>query len=236
MRAVLVDLLSPHWTVTTASGGAEALKVLEDLQPVAVLSDLIMPDIDGLALCDRIRSNRRLAHLPVMLLSANGTGEVQASALWTVDEFMGKPFHEAELIVRLKKLIARSAGIALGAPPTSPLPSSGSTTSPAQLRALRRRIDEAIHRSLGDALYTVDDLARDLAVSPRQLRRRLLELGPLGPKAYIREVRLKAAHEMLEVGAFGSVAEVAAAVGMAPAYFSRTYRAWAGAPPSQALG
>lgn len=235
MRTVLSDVLSPHWEVRTAVGGADALRFLQETLPVAVLSDLIMPDIDGLMLCDRIRSDPRLAHLPVMLLSANDAGHVQASALATVDEFLGKPFHEAELIVRLRKLIERSSAFQQG---TGTAPAAAPPPPPAQAhkRAFQQRAAEAIHRALADPLYTVDDLARDLAISPRQLRRRLLDVGPLGPKAYIREVRLQAALEALELGTFGSVAEVAAMVGMTPAYFSRAYRAWAGAPPSHGRG
>jgi AraC-like DNA-binding protein len=192
-----------------------------------------MPDIDGLMLCSLIRSDPRLAHLPVMVLSANDAGEVRAEALATVDEFLGKPFHTAELIIRLKNLITRGQVRASGGPapaPAAPAPPAGQ----AHQRAFQQRVDATILKSITDPLYTVDDLARELAMSDRQLRRRLLEFGPLGPNAYIREVRLQAAREALELGTFGSIAEVAASVGMTPAYFSRAYRAWMGSPPSQA--
>lgn len=237
MRHVLSDILSAHWLVETAEGGAEALRMLNDRLPVAVLSDLVMPDIDGLKLCDLIRSDPRLAHLPVMVLSANDAGEVKAAALATVDEFMGKPFHTAELIVRLKNLISRGQAHAPGGPKLAPPAPAPSAPAPhpakAHQKAFQQRVDATILKSVADPLYTVDDLARQLAISPRQLRRRLLEFGSLGPNAYIREVRLQAAREALELGTFGSVAEVAASVGMTPAYFSRAYRAWMGSPPSK---
>ncbi len=242
MRAVVFDILSEFWDVTTARDGAEALRILEEFMPVAVVSDLIMPGIDGLMLCERIRADARLAHLPVMLLSANDAGDLRASALATVDEFLVKPVHHAELVVRLRKLAARNP-LHPPKPLVQPPPSAGSSASrtsippvsggPVHHRAFQQRVEAAIHAALADALYTVDDLARDLGVSPRQLRRRLLDLGPLGPKAYIRQVRLEAARQALEVGTFRSVAEVAASVGMTPAYFSRAYRAWTGSAPSR---
>lgn len=245
MLHVLSDILSAHFVVHTATGGKEALQMLDRLSPDAVLSDLIMPDIDGLMLCDRIRRHPERGHLPVMLLSANDVGEVRASALATVDEFLGKPFHTAELIVRLQKLIARRQGPVPAAPraapaaPVTPPPEPAPAPPSAGSRhkeAFRQRVEATIRTSLGDPLFTVDDLARQLAVSPRQLRRKLLEIGPLGPKAFVREVRLEAAREALELGTFGTVAEVAAMVAMTPAYFSRAYRAWMGSPPSSRLG
>ena len=234
MRQLLKDVLSADWLVEVADSGGEALRMLGGSLPVAVLSDLVMPDIDGLMLCNLIRSDPRLAHLPVMVLSANDAGEVKAAALATVDEFMGKPFHAAELIVRLKKLISRGQLRSSGGGTPAPTPLAGSEApEQAHLRAFQQRTDAAIMKSVADPLFTVDDLARHLAVSPRQLRRRMLPFASQGPNAYIRDVRLRAAREALELGTFGTVAEVAASVGMTPAYFSRAYRAWMGFPPSK---
>ncbi len=214
MRLYLRLLLDPHYAVSEAANGAEALEALARESPDIVLSDVMMPRMDGLELCRRLRADARLAALPVVLLSAKGLADQRAEGLKAgADDYVAKPFSIAELLQRLRARLPR----ANSTPKASAEGAGEARTWPARLEAC---VDE--HLSSVD--FGVEALARRMGYSSRQLGRRVLELLGTTPEAYILDRRLRRARDLIAERRFETQAEVAHAVGLSPGYFSRRYR------------
>jgi signal transduction histidine kinase len=108
MRAYIRRLLSPYWTVTTAGDGAQALQRLSEDPPDLVLTDMMMPNIDGAGLLERIRGNEATRSLPVIVLSAQAGEEARVAGLQQgADDYLVKPFVAAELVARIEVQLMR---------------------------------------------------------------------------------------------------------------------------------
>ncbi len=225
MRAFLVEQLSEYFDVASACDGAEGLQAARDQRPGVIVSDVMMPGVDGLEMCRRLRADADLASIPVLLLSAKAEADDRADGLEVADDYMAKPFRMREVVARVHALLRRAEP----SPDTSPPPVAVVDDEDAQ------RLREAVLRGMGDDGFDIASLAKQLGISSRQLRRDVRRLTGDSPSAYVRRVRIEQAHQMLVTGAYSTVAEVAAAVGFTPNYFSRLYANWFGRPPTEDL-
>ena len=153
-----------------------------------------------------------------------GTADVPPS-VEVADDYMPKPFSLGELLMRAGRLIQRD------------LPDARvdlQTFSEADRGWLDRAV-ALLDLHLSASGYGVENLAKDMAVSRRHLLREIRRLTDQGAAEWMRTYRLQRAAQILERGTYATVSEVAAEVGMSPAYFSRAYTAWTGVPPSQVL-
>jgi len=232
MRAYLRRHLERHYRVTEAGGGQEAMKAIASRVPDLIVSDLMMPGMDGLELCRRVKEDPELDFVPVVLLTAKASVSSRLEGLKTgADDYLAKPVDPQELLVRAENLLqARrrlmrrlaEGGTALPAP----APESGSEDS-----ALVRAVLEVVDRRLGDETLDVDALAREVGQSRRTLYRKLEEEG-LTPSGLILGHRLDRAAALLASGE-GNVSEVAYAVGFrSVSHFSRRFRERHGTSPS----
>ncbi|MGY1632725.1 ATP-binding protein [Geodermatophilus sp. SYSU D01186] len=120
MRAYLTRLLSPHWTVRTATNGEEALESVAAARPDVVLTDVMMPGLDGFGLLRALRADPATRSVPVVVLTARAGQEAAVEGFDAgVDDYLAKPFESAELVARLRAVLARAAG-ARAAVPTPP--------------------------------------------------------------------------------------------------------------------
>jgi DNA-binding response OmpR family regulator len=244
MRAYLRDLLVPHYHVEEAADGEAGLAAArrlaaEDRAPDLVISDLMMPGLDGYALCHALKEDEALGHVPVVLLTARADEESKLEGLSEgADDYLAKPFSAEELLARCENLIevrrrlrARFSGEVVVRPSDRVVESSEVVVEREEadwVEAARAVCEEHI----ADANFGVDWLADELDVSTRTLRRRLKAASGLTPGAFLRTLRLERAAELLEAGADG-VAEVGAAVGYTNAdWFSQAFRQGFGVPPS----
>jgi signal transduction histidine kinase/DNA-binding response OmpR family regulator len=241
MRAFLVQSLSTSFRIRAARNGLEALAMMATERPDVVLSDVMMPELDGVSLCTRMKAAPDLAAIPVLLLSAKTSGADRERGLEVADDYMTKPFRVAELRLRLHRLVgrAREADAPPGTPEAPRTPEAPETPEaparPAAEVRFMEKLEALVAARMADCDFRAKDLATELGMGPRQLHRRVGDVWGLSPSALLRERRLLAAREMLRRGEFETVAEIAGAVGMAPSYFSRAYRQWAGRPPSADL-
>ena len=237
MRAYLRVLLAPHYHVEMADDGQAGLDAAcrlaaEDRTPDLIISDVMMPGLDGFALCHALRENKTLSHVPVVLLTARTDEESKLEGLGEgADDYLAKPFSADELLARCENLIevrrrlrARFSGEVV-VRPTEVVVEHEEVDWLEEVKAVCE-----VH--IADAGFGVDWLADTLDVSTRTLQRRLKEASGLTPGAFLRTMRLERAAQLLEQDA-ESVSEVATAVGYTDAEsFSRAFRQGFGMPPS----
>ncbi|MCB9755149.1 MAG: response regulator [Myxococcales bacterium] len=223
MRAWFVDELSEGFRVATAANGEEGLARALSLRPALVLSDVMMPRLDGLGLARALKRSPDAP--PVLLISAKVSAAERQAALDVADGWLPKPFSSTGLRAELRRLTgAELVGSA-----------RGSQEVPEVDRQLLERLAAAVDERLDDESLTVPELARAVARSTRTLHRELRRVAGVTPTRWIREHRLRRAMEILRRGEVQTISEVAAAVGMSRAWFTRTYRAWSGRSPGQDL-
>ena len=232
MRAYLRDRLGGRYRVREARDGVEGLEQARAEPPDLVLADVMMPRMDGYALCRAIRQDAALSHIPVVLLTAKADDVSKREGLEQgADDYLTKPFNAEELALRVENLIElrrrlrrRFSGEVVITPGEIAVPSAAA----AFLEELRTIVEE----DLGDPTFGVKELAERMGMSRRQLRRRLQAAVDLSPSGYIRMARLERAAQLLEREA-GRVSEVAYRVGFgSPEHFSRVFRQVFGVPPS----
>lgn len=233
VRVYLRQHLSAHYHVVEAADGVEGLEKARERSPALVIADVMMPRIDGYALCRALKTDEALEHIPVVLLTAKASVESKVEGLETgADDYVYKPFSMQELLVRVENLIEvrrvlreRFSGEVVIRP--------SEVSVPSEEAAFLERVREAVEAELSNSHFTVEMLANQVGVSTRQLYRRLKALTRLSPGGFIRTMRLQRAADLLEQRA-GPISEVAYAVGFRdPDYFSRLFRQTYGVPPSE---
>ena len=252
MRAFLADQLRERFEVHTVDGGAAALAHVRAHTTQAIVSDVMMPGMDGYTLCRALRDDAKLRRIPVMLVSAKASEDDRIAGLAVADDYMTKPVRPRELVARVARLVMRRQGTP--APVATIVPVAPAVEDvaveptldddiadvrtgeldPSDLRNLER-IDRTITEHMSEEAFGIIELAAALGMSRRTLQREVRRLSGRAPSEHLRVRRMDEAKRLLTAGAFDTVSEVAAAVGLSPAYFSRLYAAWFGNPPSDDL-
>ena len=233
VRDYLESHLRQYYQVIAAVNGVEGLAKAREFVPDLVISDVMMPEMDGYTLCRAIKTDERLSHIPVILLTAKAADADRVEGLQTgADDYIFKPFNAAALLARVENLIELrrllrqrfSREVVLG-------PDAISVTSAESEFLEQVRI--VVEEKLGNSNFGVEWLADEVGLSPRQLQRRLRKSTRLSAAGFIRMMRLQRAAQLLEQKA-GSVSEIAYAVGFNdPNYFSRLFHQTFGVAPSQ---
>jgi signal transduction histidine kinase/DNA-binding response OmpR family regulator len=233
LRAYIREYLEADYAVQEAGNGKEGYDQATEIVPDIVVSDVMMPEMDGMELCRTLKQDVRTSHVPVILLTARAGTDSKMEGLGIgADDYVTKPFDTRELGARVRNLIEQrrqlrkkfSAGVVLK-------PGEVAVTSLDD--ALLKRVMETVEKRMGDEDFGVVELAREVSLSPRHLYRKLLSLTNLPPNDFIQYMRLQRAHSLLEKNA-GPVAEIAFEVGFgSPAYFSSSFHKRFGYPPSE---
>jgi signal transduction histidine kinase/DNA-binding response OmpR family regulator len=223
--------LEPVYRVTEAADGTEGLEAARRVLPDLVISDVMMPKMDGYALCDALKKDPDLDYIPVILLTARATtGEKIDGLELGADDYLTKPFDVNELRVRVANLVASRqrlrehfsrGGASLHAREVP-------VTSGAD--AFLERLREAVEAEMGDEEFSVDRLAEQMGLSRGHLHRRLRDLLDETPTHLIRRIRLERAMQLLA----GRAGSVAYGVGFkSVSHFSQCFREQVGMTPSQ---
>ncbi len=231
LRAYLRAILAPRYRVEDAPDGVAGLAAAIQTVPDLVLSDVMMPEMDGVEMLQALKADVRTSHVPVVLLTARADVESRLAGLGAgADDYVAKPFASAEVEARVANLIAGRRALrerwsrraALDAAPDD---------APSQEVAFLEALRVAAEARLADPAFTVDALADDVAMSPRQLARKIKALTDETPGALLRRLRLARAASLLRAGA--TVAEATDAVGFASrSQFGSAFRAAYGVTPS----
>ncbi len=235
LRAMIRSHLEPHYHVAEAISGEQGLRCIRELQPDLVVSDIIMPGMDGLELCRRIRADEDLASIPIVLLTARGGDESRIEGYDTgADDYLTKPFLGAELRARLANLLRRRRTMRERFSQEFVFELFERPVQSADA-AFVEHVVAVIEEHLGDADFTVAQLADGVGVSQSQLKRKLRAIADQSPVELVRTYRLQRASKLLG-GRAGTVSEVAYEVGFhSVSYFSKVFREYTGKLPSQVL-
>ncbi len=249
IRAYVGRHLRPRYRVVEAADGREALRKAREHPPDLVLSDVMMPGLDGLALLRALKADPETDFIPVVLLTARAAVEDRLEGLHAeADDYITKPFETDELVARVENLIAGRrrlrARLAEEAAPTADPPGARLTEAlPATLHAapvavvsadavFLERVRQAVEEHMGETTFGVEALADAVGMSRVHLFRRLRELCDEPPSALLMRMRLERAAALLAARA-GSVSEVAYGVGFrSVSHFAKAFRARYGATPS----
>lgn len=241
LRQYLADALSDRWHVVLAADGREGLEQAREVQPDLIVSDLMMPHVDGFEMLTALRTNIDTSHIPVLMLTARQDDDTRLKAFTlSADGFLAKPFRIDELKARLAQMIVQRERVqawARGQRTDAPRPGDGDDVeAPVDAISERdRRMLEALERwlaeSYADPQLDISAMAEVVHVTPRTLQRKLKSLLGQSPAHFIRDFRMARARELLR-DTDRTVTEIALAVGYASSqYFSRAFRQVHGRPP-----
>ncbi len=232
-RAYLRERLQASCRVLEAEDGKTGLQIARNRLPDLVISDVVMPGVDGHELCRVLKTDKRTGHIPVILLTARASDESRIEGLATgADDYLVKPFRACELAARVENLIETRRKLRDRYSRKLTLqPSRVEATSCDQ--AFLKKAAALVDAHLGEKQFDVYAFASEMGLSRRQLHRKIKALTGQGPAQLIRDFRLKRAASLLEQRA-GTVAEIAYAVGFQkPRHFSDLFRARFGRNPSE---
>ena len=236
IRAYLRENLGHEYEITEAADGQEALDCAQTTSPDLVLSDVAMPRMDGMELCRRLKSNLLTSHIPVVLLTARSSLIYKIEGLETgADDYITKPFSMQLLTLRIKNLIHIRESLRQKFGKSFDLSPSAVAVSSLDEDFLQRILD-TVEKHIDESEFSIDDLARSLAMSRIQLYRKLKALTGETPNNVIRTIRLKRAGQLLATRQF-NVSEVAYKVGFTDLkYFRERFREQFGVNPGEYNG
>ena len=233
VRDYLESQLKQFYQVFTAENGAKGLEVAAKEMPDLIVSDIMMPEVDGITLCQRIKTNLQTSHIPVVLLTAK-TANSQKIAGFEVgaDDYITKPFSSQLLISRIDNLIRNREKLISRFKNDVNLSPSDVTITPLD-KQLMNKVLALIEEHMSDENYSVEKLCSDAAVSRPQLYRKVKALTDLSINEFIRSIRLKRAANLLEQDD-ASVANVMYEVGFSNrSYFTKTFKEMFGVNPKE---
>ena len=235
LRDYVARCLSTEWRVLTAADGEAGLALVAQEMPDLVVSDLMMPHLDGLELCRRVKSDERTSHIPVVLLTARTSEHNRLEGLELgADDYLIKPFRPAELQARVRNILRQRQLLRQRFAQQVTLQPRDISITPAD-EIFINRVMAVAETHLANPDFDVESFASELAMSRIQLYRKLKALTDQSPTDFVRVLRLRRAAQLL-AGHAGTVADVAYAVGFNNlSYFSKCFRELHGHAPSEHL-
>lgn len=236
MRAYLRRHLEEGYAVVEARHGKEGLEAARTHRPDLVVSDVMMPEMDGYAFCKALKADEDLGAAPIILLTAKAdTPDAIEGLECGAEDYVSKPFDMGELQARIERLLASRRRLRERFSEEVRLAPTGWATDREQVPFLER-VTAAANEHLAEPAFSVDDLAAEMALSRRQLTRRCKDAAGETPAAFIRRLRLERAARLLAEQDDGTVAEVAYAVGYSTSHFAQAFRKRFGCAPSDYEG
>ncbi|MCB9292031.1 MAG: response regulator [Lewinellaceae bacterium] len=226
----LRECLQGRYQVLEASNGREGIAKAQETIPDLVVSDVMMPEVDGFELCEVLKKDERTSHIPVILLTAKATQEDKLEGLnHGADAYLVKPFQKEELLIRLEKLLELRRKL-------QQKYQSASGDGPGPEDDFLRKVREIVEAHLEEPDFSVEQMSRVVGMSRVQVHRKLKALTGLSASQFIRITRLNRAYELLKDPAL-NISEVAYQVGFKdPSHFSRVFSQQYGVAPSELRG
>lgn len=234
LRNYLVNQLSTEYEVVTANDGKKALKKAKKIGPSLIVSDVMMPEMDGFELCQELKSTQELCHIPIILLTAKNSSIHKLEGLEKgADDYIGKPFSILELKARMRNILQNRKMLHEKYRTTSFLPDAREVAFNSYDERLLAKLQQTLTDNLDQSNLTVEYLGDQVGLSRVHLFRKLKALTGMSPSDFIKDFRMKHARQMLETGKF-RVVDVAESVGFQDVqYFSKVFKKETGKSPSE---
>ncbi|HEX8040706.1 MAG TPA: response regulator, partial [Chryseosolibacter sp.] len=200
ITSLLENLLCDKYVIHKAHSGKKALAILEEERVDLIISDVLMPDMDGLTLCKKIKENIQTSHVPVILLTAKAEIENRIEGLQVgADSYIPKPFHQEHLFIRIEKLIERMELVR----------KKFQNIAETELHQLSpgisdrddhffSKITQCIQDHLSEPEFNADTIADDVGMSKASLYKKVKTITGLTPHGLIKQYRLKKAADLLK--------------------------------------
>lgn len=229
------ELLQAGYRVFQGVNGKEGLSKAQAQIPDLIISDVMMPLMDGYEVAQHIRADERTSHIPLILLTAKASEESKIHGLKIgVDDYLFKPFSSSELKVRVANLILQRQRLRERFKTATVIKPSEVSVVPADQQFLQKVISFIEHQ-MSNPLFGVEDLGAEVGMSVTHLNRKLNALIDQPAGQLVRSMRMQRAIELLEKKA-GNISEVAYDVGYSgPSHFTRSFKKHFGYPPSAYL-
>lgn len=233
IRFYLKDNLKGQYHVEEATNGKEGWEKIKLLNPDLVVSDIMMPLMDGVELARKIKNETLTAHIPVILLTAMGSEEKQLEGLKAgVNDYITKPFTFEILASRIRNLLAQQKLLQKRFQKQIEVNPGEVTITPVDEKFLKQAL-EVVEKNMDNPDFSVEDFSRDMYMNRVTLYRKILSLIGKTPIEFIRSIRLKRAAQLLEKSGM-SVAEIAYEVGFNnPKNFTKAFKEEFKVLPSQ---
>lgn len=224
MRRFIAILLREYYTVVEAENGREGISMAKKMIPDIIVSDIIMPEVDGIRLCRELKHDFNTSHIPVILLTARFEKKDIIRGLEAgADDYIIKPFHAEALLARIKNLIGLRRQLQEKIERRLRLQPEAISVSKFENLFLDK-IQRLIEKDLSDPNFGVDQLAVALDMSRPTLYRKMLALTGHSPNKFIQAYRLKRSVNLLK-SHYGNITEVAYKVGFSSsAYFTKCFK------------
>ena len=236
MLSFIVRQLEDNYTVLTAKDGLEALEVLDNHEVTLVVSDVVMPRMDGFELCKVIKSKLDYSHIPVILLTAKTNIQSKIEGLELgADAYIEKPFSVEYLQACIANLI-NSREKLRQAFAQSPFVAANTMALTKADEEFMKKLNEIIQNNFHNPDFSMDDIVDSLNMSRSNFYRKIKGVLDLSPNEYLRLERLKRAAQLLREGN-GRVNEICYMVGFnSPSYFSKCFQKQFGVLPKDFAG
>lgn len=260
LRTFLRSIFSQTYRVVEAADGAEGLNKALQFLPDIIISDVMMPQKDGIEMTRELRADLTTSHIPIVLLTAKTSIESKLEGLeYGADDYITKPFSATYLRARVENLLAQRKklqSLYRDSLMTIPVPSSSAiASSPSEVTTEERSADmevapvapemspidrrfmdkllELMEKNMDNGELVVDDLVREVAVSRSVFFKKLKTLTGLAPIEFIKEMRIKRAAQLIETGEF-NMTQISYMVGINdPRYFSKCFKSKYGMTPTE---
>ena len=248
LKAFLRNILSENYTVITASNGEEGLQRAADNLPDLIISDVMMPVMDGLEMVRLIKENNNICHIPIIVLSAKASLDDRIAGLEQgIDDYITKPFSATYLKTRIASLLRQRKALqeiymnklmegknssSATAPVAGSLTPSQPQITPYDEQFMEK-VMEFMEEQMDNAELTIDEFAEKLMLSRTIFYRKLKSIIGLTPVDFIREIRIKRAVQLIDSGEY-NFSQVAYMTGFNdPKYFSKCFKKVIGITPSE---
>ena len=235
---LMQQLLKSYYRVYIAHNGVEALKIVQSKEIDLIVSDVMMPEMDGYELTRTIKGDANYNHLPIILLTAKTQEEDEEEGLEAgADEFLTKPFRLKDLKLRIDNIIENRKRMHAEFSQESAEETHQKVAKPLTPDEIfLNRVLEFVHQHLADEDYDRDALAADMGASASTLYNKLRSITGMNVSAFIRDYRMKEARRMAEENPNLRVSDLAYSVGFHdPRYFSTCFKKQFGIQPKEFL-
>ena len=247
LRNFLSDILSESYRVITATNGQEGLDQAREYIPDLIISDIMMPAMDGLDMVKNIKENREICHIPIILLSAKSSLDDRISGLEQgIDDYITKPFSATYLKIRIKSLLHQRKELQeiYWKAWSEKLNNTQETTleeklTPSQPQIISydeqfmQQVMQVMEEQMENSELTVDEFAQLLNLGRSVFYQKLKSIIGLSPVDFIREIRIKRAVQLIDSGEY-NFSQVAYMTGFNdPKYFGKCFKRQMGMTPSE---